>query len=96
MTINTELNHGISLLAERFPNTYVTAEEGMTINSLGTLSRNIRLAVVIDSECYAGTADTAEAAFAKLMEEYLKPKTQAIQKARELLEKEGFTVSPVS
>jgi hypothetical protein len=96
MTINTELEHGISLLTEQFPNTYVTAEESMTINSLGTLSRNIRLAVVNLGECYSGTANTAEAAFAILMADFNKPKTEAIQKARELLEKEGFSVSPVS
>ncbi len=98
MTINTELKHGISLLAERFPNKFGIAEDRMTIHA-GKVAREFRLSVVLGEttdDVYAGTADTAEAAFAILMKDFNKPKTEAIQKARELLEKEGFTVAPVS
>jgi hypothetical protein len=96
MNENPELNHGIGLIADKFPNEWAQASDTIILSVSGDQIREIRLAVVIGNQCYAGTANTAEAAFEKLVAEYHKPKTAAIQKARELLEKEGFTVSPVS
>ncbi len=95
MTINTELEHGISLLAERFPGSFAIAQDIISLHN-HKQSREICLSVIVKRTCYAGNADTAEAAFVKLMADFNKPKTEAIQKARELLEKEGFTVAPVS
>jgi len=79
------------MMREKFPKDWCSAEH--TIHGKDAPDEYFRLTTVDDNHtAKAGQGATVDAAFAILISEYEKPRTEEINRARALLESEGFQV----
>jgi hypothetical protein len=80
------------MMRQQFPNDWCSADQ--TLRGYDGPKVTFRLTVVPNHQpAFAGESDSVDAAFAKLMENFNKPKTEAFENARKLLEEAGFTIS---
>ena len=89
--MNTELKRAAEMMSARFPNMWICVENSIMGNH--GKREAFRFSVIDEHDnCHGANGNTVDEAFANVVKEYEKPRTEEINRAKSLLESNGYKI----